>query len=132
MIIDFFKDSSGRIFTGLPDTYCPNSEVCVSYLRIKLDEAIPDSFVTLSTTMVDKCPRNPKQQVVSYFNSSYIGQSNELVYQPTQFAWYKILSPNISDSFFELHLDSEHQSVKIEKIYIQLSIRKLCKDSAAH
>lgn len=132
MIIDFFLDNPEKIFTGLPQAYCSNYEVCVSYLRVKLDEAIPDSFVTLSTTMVDRSPMNPKQQLVSYFNTSYVGQSNEIIYQPTQFAWYKILSPSISDSVFELHLEKQHKSVKIEKIYIQLKLRKVCKDSAAH
>ena len=132
MIIDFYKDSPNRVFTGLPDTWCSNYEVCVSYMRVKLDEPIPDSFVTLSSTMIDRCPRNPKQQLVSYYNTSYIGQSNELIYQPTHFAWYKILSPSVGDSFFELHLEKQHKSVKIEKIYLQLTLRKVCKDSVAH
>ena len=131
MIVDIFRDKLiTRKISNLPQLYCPDHEICVSYMYVKLSQVIPDTFVTLSSTLVDKSSTNPRQQLVSYYNVSYNMESEALVYQPTQIAWYKMLSPRISDSFFELQLESEHKNVKIEKIYIQLKIRKVCKDSA--
>ena len=131
MIVDLFREN---MFTGkvanLPELYCPDHEVCVSYMYIKLKDVLPDTFVTLLSTMVDKCSINPRQHLVSYYNYSYNMESEALVYQPTQFAWYKILSPRISDSFLELQLENKYKNTKIEKLYIQLKIRPACKDSA--
>ena len=127
MIINIHESDCGANFGFLPDLYLRNHEVCIGYVHIRLSETIEDSFVTLSSTLVDKNLMNPRQELISFFNISYAYQSRDLIHQPTQFSWYKLQNQTISDSFFNLHLEKQYKNIKIERIYIQLRIRPLCK-----
>ena len=129
MIINIHESKCETDFGALPNLYLRNHEVCVAYFHARLSETIEDSFVTLSSTLVDKNQMNPKQELLSFLNTSYTYQSRELVYQPTQLAWYKLQNQTIADSFFNLHLEKPYKNAKIEKIYIQLRVRPVCKAS---
>ena len=70
----------------------------------------------ISSTLVDLCPINPKQQLV--FFSQY-QESNFLHYTPTHEAKYLIQCPSLQASVFQITLSRQEE---IEKIYIQLEI----------
>lgn len=70
----------------------------------------------ISSTLVDLCPINPKQQLV--FFSQY-QESNFLHYTPTHEAKYLIQCPSLQASVFQITLSRQEE---IEKIYLQLEI----------
>ena len=115
-------------FQNLPDLTLPNYEVCLCYLYVELSESIPNCFVTLSSTLVDRNPRNELQEMASFFNESYHEKS--IIFKPTHFSWYKLQCQRLSESFFHLHLEKQPKNLKIEKLYLQLEVRKACKASA--
>ena len=132
MIIDIYRENCDFEIRDLPYRRFPGHEVCVANLCVMLSEAINDTFVILSSSMVDCSAFNPEQQLLSFYNASYYMESKALVCQPTQLSWYKLQCHNIPKSFFELHLEKPNENLKIEKIYIQLEARKECKASAWH
>ena len=117
-------------FQGLPDIYLPNHEVCLCYMYVKLSQSIENSFVTLASTLVDRSPCNETQELASFYNDAYAADS--IIYKPTHLSWYKLQCQHLSESFFELQLEKPHKNLKIEKLYLQLEARKICKVSARH
>ena len=104
------------------------------FMYVKLSEPIEHGLVTLTTSLIDKSSINPKQALASYYNYSFYDLlSDRLIYQPTQLTWYKLQSEHIGDAVFELltekQQETEETGKKIEKIYIQLAFRKICRDS---
>ena len=141
MIVNLHQENLDLIFGGLPEVKLEDHEVCVSYIYAKLTKPIKYGLVTLSSTLVDKDPKNPKQELASFFTCSWFDTSDYIIsYQPTQLVWYKMQCRHIGDSFFQLHLEEQpeteniknREKTKIEKIYIQLQFRKICKDSVRH
>ena len=137
MIVNIHLNNVDTIFRSLPDDFLPNHEVCLKYLYVKLRKPIDHGLVTLATSLIDKSSINPKQELVSFYNSSFYDlASDRLVCQPTQLTWYKLQCEHIGDAVFEL-LTEKQQEIEeiettgktIEKIYIQLAFRKICKDS---
>jgi len=70
----------------------------------------------ISSTLVDLCPINPKQQLI--FFSQY-QESNFLHYTPTHEAKYLIQCQSLQASVFQITLSRQEE---IEKIYLQLEI----------
>ena len=128
MKINLHLDKPDWKFQNLPDVYLPNHEICLCYMYVQLSEDIPNSFVTLSSTLVDRSPCNEMQELASFFNDAYAAKS--IIYKPTQFSWYKLQCHQLAESFFELQLEKQPKNLKIEKIYLQLEVRKVCKVSA--
>ena len=127
MKINLHLDNPDWTFQGLPDIFLPNHEICLCYLYVKVSKAVGNCLVTLSSTLVDRNPSNENQELVTFFNESYFEKS--IIFKPTQFSWYKLQCQRLVESFFELRLETPHKNVKIEKLYIQLEARKICKAS---
>ena len=130
MIVNIHLSEVDTRFNALPDEYLPNHEICLMYMYVKLKQPIDHGLVTLTSSLVDKSTTNPKQELASFYNFSFYDLvSDRLVYQPTHLKWYKLQCHSIGDSVFELHTEKQQQNEKIEKIYIQLGFRKICRDS---
>ena len=141
MIVNLHKEDLDLKFGGLPDIRLEDHEVCVSSIYLHLNKRIDYGLVTLSSTMVDRGPQNPKQELASFFTFSWFDMKDDKIsYQPTQLTWYKMQCRYIGDSFFQLHLEEQpenqditnREKTKIKKAYIQLQFRKICKASVAH
>ena len=115
-------------FGGLPDLYLPDHEVALTYIYVRLEQPIEDGLVTLSSTSIDCNPSYQQQELISFHNQSYSGIT--FSFQPTHLSWYNLLCRRISESVFKLQLEKQPDFEKIEKIYIQLDVRKRCKGSA--
>ena len=126
MIINVYREQCDTSFGNLPDLQFPNHEIAVIYMYAELNTKVEDVFVTLSCTLVDRDMTNPRQEIASFFNTSYYGETNALEYKPTQLVWYKMQSPWLSDCYFDLKLERSNQITKLAKINIKLQIREVC------
>lgn len=130
MIVNIHLTDVDTVFRNIPDEYLPNHEVCLMYLYAKLQTPISHGLVTLASSLVDKSSINPKQQLASFYNYSFYDLSSDrIIYQPTQFTWYKLQCEHIGDAVFKLLTEKPLENQKIEKIHIQLAFRKICKGS---
>ena len=140
MIVNIHQKNSDLVFGDVPDLYFSNHEVCVSYIFAKLNQPLENGLITLSSTMVDKSSTNPKQELVSFYNSSFFDIAyDRIAFQPTQLVWYKLQCQHIGDSVFQLQLEKPQQTgifgkqkYLLEEVYIQLRFREVCKDSVNH
>ena len=131
MIVDLHLSNTDFTFGNLPEWYLGeyiDYEVCVSSIYVKLSKPVQNQFITLSSTLVDRSSFNPKQEILSF----YTDKDEIIFHQPTHLSWYKIQCYRISDSVFKLQLEKPHENTKIEKLYLQLRIRKVCKGSVRH
>ena len=138
MIVNIHQKNSNLVFGNVPDLFFQNHEVCVMNIFAKLNQPLENGLVTLTSTMVDKSSTNPKQELVSFYNSSFFDITYDRIsYQPTHLVWYKLQCQYVGDSVFELQLEKPHKTgvfgrekYSLDEIYIQLQFREICKDSA--
>ena len=98
----------------------PNCYVAVTNVYIQFSRKFKDVTGYISTSLIDKSPINPLQELV-FFNQRE--NSRSLFYSPTHLAQYKIQCPSLQSSVFEIHCsDLDENSIKIEKVYLQLKI----------
>ena len=128
MKINLHLNKPDWTFKNLPDLYLPDHEICLCYLYAEVSEPIEGNLVTLSSTLVDRNSCNEMQALATFFNESYFPKS--IIFKPTHFSWYKMQCYRIAESVFDLQLEKQHKNLKIEKLYLQLEVRKLCKASA--
>ena len=119
MLINLFGtvDADGDInFDNLPCVYfTPNHTVYVNEMSIKWKQSMGRCFGCLNSTLIDRSPVNPNQQLMYIYH-----QSSKLTYlTPHRPAIYKIQCSNLAQSVFSL---TDLNIEKIEKIYIQLCI----------
>ena len=127
MKINLHLNKPDWTFGNLPDLYLPDCEVCLCYLYAEVSEPIESCLVTLKSTLVDRNSCNSNRELATFFNESYDPKS--IIFKPTQFSWYKMQCNRISQSVFNLQLEKQHKNLKIEKLYLQLEVRKVCTDS---
>ena len=125
--VNIHRENCDLEIKDFPYQRFPGHEVCVSSVVIILDQSISDSYVTLTSSMVDRNCFNPEQELISFYNASYYGESKALVCQPTQLIWYKMQTDQLSDAVLNLQLEKKYKNVKIEKFYVQLRLRPICK-----
>ena len=118
MIINKTVINPDSEFKLLPIHHCPNFNVSVSSIFVKLDKPISQTLVSLQTTLVDRSPDNTKQEIFSFYQNE---SSSHLFITPTRLIEYKIQVFNIEDSLFKLAFDPPNK-VKVEKIKLQLII----------
>ena len=119
MIIDLYGTvvDNEIQFTNLPAVYFGDRfTVSVTQMFIKLKKKYSNIYGTLCSTLVDRNPINPQQQLL-FFNQNNV--SYYIRASPTHLADYKIVCPSLDSSVFTLQLS---KAAEIEKIYIQLKI----------
>ena len=104
------------IFDLTPVYFAPNQYVRVTEMAIQWIGEVKNIHGKITTTLIDKSPVNPAQQLL-FFHQSNI--SDFMFYSPTHPAEYKIQCPSLQSSVFNIHLSEKHQ---IREIYIQLEI----------
>jgi len=110
-------DEAGNINFDLPPVYfVDNQTVAVSGVFIKWEETVENQYGLLTSSLVDRSPINPQQQLLYIYQNN---RSDFIHFAPTQLTHYKIQCPSLQSSVFKLHLSKQ---VKIEKIHIQLTI----------
>ena len=132
MIIDLHLNNIGLAFGQLPDLYLSDTydyEICIASLYVKFEHPIKDNLIILSSTLVDRSSINPNQALLTLYNDD---ETKNLFHQPTHLSWYKLQCYRIGDSVFNLQLEKQHENTKIEKLHLQLRIRRICKDSVRH
>ena len=98
----------------------PNCYVAVTKVYIQFARKFKDVTGYISSSLIDKSPVNPLQELV-FFNQRE--NSRTVFYSPTHLAQYKIQCPSLQASVFEIYCsDLDENSIKIEKIYLQLQI----------
>ena len=128
MKINLHLNNPDWTFQNLPDLYLPDYEVCLCYMYVRLSREVENGLVTLSSTLVDLNSCNEMQELATFYNESYDPKS--IIFKPTQFSWYKLQCSRLSESFFKLFIERQHKNTKIEKLYLQLEFRRVCKVSA--
>ena len=103
-------------FDLTPVYFSSNSHVRVTEMAIQWDGKAQNIHGKITTTLIDKSPVNPSQQLLFFYQSE---RSNFMFYTPTHPAEYKIQCPSLQSSVFNIHLSEKHQ---IREIYIQLEI----------
>ena len=97
-----------------------NCYVSVTQIYVQFSKKVNDVTGILSTSLIDKSPINPDQEII-FFNVPE--KSRSILFTPTHLAQYKIQCQSLQDSVFEIKcLDSDENTVKIEKIRLQLKI----------
>ena len=93
--------------------------VAVTELFIQFSKKIRETNGYLSTSLIDRSPINLNQEIV-FWNQRE--NSRTIHVTPTHLAQYKIQCSSLQASVFEIHLSEPDESVKIEKVYLQLKI----------
>ena len=111
----------------LPQVYFKQGQI-VSVLEITLDyrQSIQNLHGYISSSLVDKSPCNPKQQI---FNFHQTWVSNFTQFTPTHLLDYKIQCLDLNSSVFKIHFFTWTKNVKrknvknlIERVYLTLEI----------
>ena len=106
-------------FDLTPVYFSSNDNVRITEMAIKWDEVVKNIHGKITTTLIDKSPVNPSQQLIFFHQPD---RSNFMFYAPTHPAQYKIQCPSLQSSVFNIHLSEKHKNQKIKEIYIQLEI----------
>ena len=119
MIINLYGDidGDGNIqFLDFPVVYFVGKHsVHVNEMGIKWKRKLKTSVNgRLSSSMIDKCPINPRQQLLFFYDTK---GSDFTFVTPTRPQMYKIQCPSLNDSVFNLQLSEKQE---IENIYLQL------------
>ena len=111
----------------LPQVYFKQGQI-VSVLEITLDyrQSIQNLHGYISSSLVDKSPCNPKQQI---FNFHQTWVSNFTQFTPTHLLQYKIQCLDLNSSVFKIHFFTWTKNIKrknvknlIERVYLTLEI----------
>ena len=116
-LIGIVTNEGKIILADLPPVYFigPHS-VCVTEMAIKWRKKVSNMHGTLNSTLIDRSPVNPKQQLLFFYQN----KGSDFTYvSPTHTSVYKIQCPSLQSSEFTLELSERHQ---IEKIWIQIKI----------
>ena len=103
-------------FDLTPVYFSSNDSVRITEMAIQWVEEAKNIHGKITSTLIDKSPVNPAQQLLFFHQSK---RSNFMFYTPTHPAQYKIQCPSLQSSVFNIHLSEKH---KIKEIYIQLEI----------
>ena len=111
----------------LPQVYFKQGQI-VSVREIMLDyrQSIQNLHGYISSSLVDKSPCNPKQQI---FNFHQTWVSNFTQFTPTHLLQYKIQCLDLNSSVFKIHFFTWTKNIKrkivknlIERVYLTLEI----------
>ena len=103
-------------FDLTPVYFTSKDNVRITEMAIQWDGEIKNIHGKITTTLIDKSPVNPAQQLLFFYQPNI---SDFMFYSPTHPAEYKIQCPSLQSSVFNIHLSEKHQ---IREIYIQLEI----------
>ena len=104
------------IFDLTPLYFSSNHYVRLTEMAITWEDKVKPLHGTITTTLIDKSPLNPTQQLLFFHQPD---RSNFTFYSPTHPAEYKIQCPSLHSSVFNIQLSEKEQ---IREIYIQLEI----------
>ena len=96
--------------------FSKDNYVRVTEMAIQWNGKAHNIYGTINTTLIDKSPVNPTQQLLFF---SQMEKSNFMYYSPTHPAQYKIQCPSLQSSVFNIRLSEKEQ---IREIYLQLEI----------
>ena len=96
--------------------FSKDNYVRVTEIAIQWNGKAHNIYGTVNTTLIDKSPVNPTQQLLFF---SQMEKSNFMFYSPTHPAQYKIQCPSLQSSVFNIRLSEKEQ---IREIYLQLEI----------
>ena len=96
--------------------FSKDNYVRVTEMAIQWNGKAHNIYGTINTTLIDKSPVNPTQQLLFF---SQMEKSNFMFYLPTHPAQYKIQCPSLQSSVFNIRLSEKEQ---IREIYLQLEI----------
>ena len=104
------------MFDLTPLYFCSTHYVRVTEMAIIWHDKVKPLHGTITSTLIDKSPLNPSQQLVFFHQSE---RSNFIYYSPTHPAEYKIQCPSLHASVFNIQLSEKEE---IREIYLQLEI----------
>ena len=116
----------GVIDFDLPCVYFSSCQsVSVREIFIYHQRSVREVHGYLATTLIDKSPLNPRQQLLFFYQAE---KSKFFFYSPTHSTQYKIQTQSLSSSVFQFHLSEEDKKYsfsrhKREKVYLQLEIK---------
>ena len=121
MLINLWSDSpDGKFNLDLPSLYFrPQQLISVTKLYIIWKEKCKPPMLTLTSTVIDKSPINPMQQLICFGQEK---SSNYIYITPTHKEYYKIQCMEFQASQFNLVNLVKEDLPKIEKIYLQLEV----------
>ena len=111
----------------LPQVYFKQGQI-VSVLEINLDyrQSIQNLHGYISSSLVDKSPCNPKQQIFN-FHQTWVSSFTQ--FTPTHLLYYKIQCLDLNSSVFKIHIFTWGKSGKqhvrknlIERVYLTLQV----------
>ena len=108
--------------TDLPYLVLERYEICVRSIYAEFDQDIPNTFVTLSTSLVDCNTLNYEREILAFNNNSFFAR--KIDYTPTHLAWYSLHSPiNIEDGTIVFTFDNTEVK-NIKKLHLQIELRE--------
>ena len=118
MIINLFGKVTDDVieFESTPVYFENNQFVHVNEIFIEWKSNISTIHGFITSSLVDLCPVNPKQQLIFFHQDK---NSKYLHVTPTHHQKYKIQCPSLHSSLFQIDLSKPQE---IEKIYIQIEI----------
>ena len=95
----------------LPQLYFKQGQtVAVTDVHFLLKPQVRHFHALISSSLVDKSPSNPKQQILNIYQKA---ESNYSSYTPTQLAEYKIQCLDLKSSVFKIEIFSYDKTGKI-------------------
>ena len=96
------------------------THVAVTQVYVELSKRVSEVSGLISSSLVDKSPINPKQQLVLFHQRE---KSRSIFYEPRHLVYYGIQSQSLQSSFFEINCaDSDGNTVKVDQVTLQLKI----------
>ena len=95
----------------LPQLYFKQGQtVAVTEVHFLLKPQVRHFHALITSSLVDKSPSNPKQQILNIYQKA---ESNYSSYTPTQLAEYKIQCLDLKSSVFKIEIFSYDKTGKI-------------------
>ena len=95
----------------LPQLYFKQGQtVAVTEVHFLLKPQVRHFHALITSSLVDKSPSNPKQQILNIYQKA---ESNYSPYTPTQLAEYKIQCLDLKSSVFKIEIFSYDKTGKI-------------------
>ena len=114
----------------LPQLYFKQGQtVAVTEVHFLLKPQVRHFHALITSSLVDKSPSNPKQQILNIYQKA---ESNYSSYTPTQLAEYKIQCLDLKSSVFKIEIfsyDKTATQIKRKNILKRINLTLLISDA---
>ena len=96
--------------------------MCVRSVYAEFDDDVSNTFITLSTNIVDGGTWNPDHDILAFNNNSFF--ANKIDYKPTNLTWYRVRTTHMDDRSIDFTIPIPKIKI-MKKLYLQIEFRQI-------